>query len=61
MSKSYEEVKKKAGGLKAKAKKARTEGKRAVAKAFKKGARKLARRLKGIAKPVAAKVEEAAS
>ena len=61
MSKDYETLKKKAGGLKAKAKKARTDGKRVVAKAFKKGARKLARRLKGIPKPAPAKTEEAAS
>ncbi|MBC7792529.1 MAG: hypothetical protein H7Z43_02380 [Clostridia bacterium] len=61
MSKSYEEVKKKAGALKGKAKKARTEGKKVVAKAFKKGARKLARRLKGITKPIVTKIEEAAS
>ena len=53
-----ESLTKKAQGLKGKAKKARTDGKRAVAKAFKKGARKLARAAKKLPKPIAAIAEK---
>lgn len=54
-----ESLVKKAQGLKGKAKKARADGNRAVAKAFKKGARKLTRKLEKMPKP-AAKAEAAA-
>lgn len=50
---------KKAQGLKGKSKKARGEKKSAMAKAFRQGARRLARKLKGIPKPAAAKEEAA--
>ena len=56
-----EALTKKAQGLKGKAKKARAEGKRGAAKAFKKGARKLARALKKMPKPKPAEKTEAAA
>ncbi len=52
---------KKAQGLKGKAKKARADKKKAVAKAFRKGARRLSRKLKGIPKPAPAKEAAPAS
>ncbi len=54
MATDREALVKKAQGLKGKAKKARGENKKAIAKAFRNGARRLARKVKQMPKPVAA-------
>ena len=61
MSSERDALVKQAQLLKGKSKKARGEGKRDQAKAFRKGAQRLARKLKTMPKPAAAKGEAAAA